>query len=74
MERNFPKCSEKEHDVAAFSVTTCIMVLSVGEPDAAGFSVEMSDSSVIYSQSRVPVEVVKSWPCSTGVAALVYIL
>ena len=37
--------SENEDDVAAFSVTPCIMILSVGEPAAAGFSVEMSDSS-----------------------------
>ena len=37
--------SENEDDVAAFSVTPRIMVLSVGEPAAAGFSVEMSDSS-----------------------------
>ena len=43
------------------------MMLAVGNLVFATFSVEMSDSSDISSRSRVPVEVVKSWPCSTGV-------
>ena len=41
------------------------MVLSVGDLVVATFSVEMSDSSDFSSRSRVPVEVAKSWPCST---------
>ena len=49
----------KRGDVAAFSVTHCIMVLSVGESATAGFSFEMSDSSDISSGARVPIEVVK---------------
>ena len=44
----------------------CIVVLSVGGLVVATFSVEMSESSEFSSQSRVQVEVAKSWPCSTG--------
>ena len=69
LERSFSNVfftlSENEDDIAALSVTPDIMVLSVGKPAAAGFSVEMSDSSDISSHSRVLVEVAKSWPCST---------
>ena len=59
--------SENDEDVAGFSVTPSIMVLSVGDLVVATFSVEMSDSSDISSRSIVPVEVANSWPCSTGV-------
>ena len=38
------------------------MILSVGEPPTARFSDETSDNSEISSQSRVTVEIVKSWP------------
>ena len=62
--------SEKDEDVAYFSVTPAIMVLSVGDLLVAKNSVEMSDSSDIFSRSSVPVEVAKSWPCSTGVDSL----
>ena len=78
--KTFPKVflsrSENEEDVAALSATPCIMVLSVGDPAAAAaaFSVEMSDSSDISSRSRVPLEVAKSWPCSTGIDSLVNFL
>ena len=37
----FSILSENEYEAAALSVTSCIMVLSVSEPAAAGFSVEM---------------------------------
>ena len=56
--------SENEEVVAVFSLTPCIMVLSVDELATNGFSVEMSD---ISSRSRVPVEVEKSCPCFTEV-------
>ena len=62
--KKFPKVflalSENEEDVAGFSVTPCIIVLSVGDLVVATFSVEMSDISDISSRSRVPVEVAKS--------------
>ena len=48
--------SENEEEVAVFSVTPCIMVLPVGDLVVATFSVEISDSSDISSQSRVPVD------------------
>ena len=54
--------SENDADVACFSVTPAIIVLSVGDLLVATISVEMSDSSEISSQSNVPVEVAKSWP------------
>ena len=62
--------SENDEDVASFSVKPTIMVLSAGDLVIATFSVEMSDSSDISSRSKVPVEVAKSWPCSTGVHSL----
>ena len=64
--------SENDEDVPGFSVTPSVMVLSVGDLVVATFSVEISDSSDISSRSRVPVEVAKSWPCSTGVDSLAY--
>ena len=66
--------SENDEDVACFSVTPAIMVLSVGDLLVATISVEMSDSSEISSRSSVPVEVAKSWPCSTGVDSLASLL
>ena len=45
-----------------------------GDLVVATFSVEMSDSSDISSRSRVPVEVTKSWSCSTGVDSLANLL
>ena len=56
----FLTLSENDEDVAGFYVMPTIMVLSVGDLVVATFSVEMSDSSDISSQSRVPVEVAKS--------------
>ena len=50
------------------------MVLSVGDLLVATVSIEMSDSSDISSRSSVPVEVAKSWPCSTGVDSLASLL
>ena len=73
MERSFKVFftrSENEEDIAGFSATPCIIVLSVGDLVVATFSVEMSDSSEISLRSRFPVENAKSWPCSTGVDAL----
>ena len=70
----FSTLSENKEDVAAFPVTRRIMVLSVGEPPTAGFSIEMSDLSDISSRSSVPVEVEKSRPSSTGVDLLVNLL
>ena len=76
--KKFPKVffthSENEYKNAAFSVTPCIMILSVGEPPTAGFLVELSSSSDISSRSKVPVEVAKPWPCSKEVHSLVYLL
>ena len=66
--------SENDEDVAGFSVTLCTVVLSVDDLVVAKFSVEMSDTSDISSRSRVPVEVAKSWPCSTGVDSLANLL
>ena len=51
-------------------VSRNVTVLSLGDLVVAKFSVEMSDSSDISSWSRVPVEVAKPWPCSTGVDSL----
>ena len=62
--------SENVEEVAGFSVTPCILVLSVGDLVVATFSVEMSDSYDISSRSSVPVEVSKSGHCSTGVDSL----
>ena len=42
--------------------------------DFVGFTVEMFGCSDIYSQSRVPVEVAQSRPCSTGLGSLVNLL
>ena len=50
------------------------MILTVGEPPTARFSIEMSSSSDISSRSRVPVEVAKPWPCSMEVYSLVHLL
>ena len=76
--KKFPKVfftlSENDEDVADFSVTPSIMVLSVGDLVVATFSVEMSGSSDISSRSKVPVEVVLFWPCSTGVDSLANLL
>ena len=62
--KKFPKVFftlfENEEDVARFSVTPCIIVLSVGDLVVATFTIEMSDSSYISSRSRVLVEVAKS--------------
>ena len=66
--------SENEEDVAGLSVTPCIMVLSMGDIVVAIFSVEMWDHSDISSPSRFPVDVAKSWPCSTGVDSLANLL
>ena len=71
MPRVFLTRFEKEEDVAAFSFTQCIKVLSVGEPHTADFSAEVSENSDISSRSRIPVEVGKSWPYSTEVFSLV---
>ena len=38
----FLTLSGNEEDVTTFSVIPCIMVVSVGEPAAAGFTVETS--------------------------------
>ena len=70
----FSTRSENKEDVAAFPVTRRIMVLSVGEPPTAGFSIEMSDLSDDSSRSSVLVEVAKSRPSSTGVDLLVNLL
>ena len=60
-EKTFPKVfltsSQNEEEVTDFSDTPIAMVMSVGEPPTAGFSIERSDSSEIYSRSRVPLEV-----------------
>ena len=66
--------SENEEDVTNFSVTPCVMVLLADDPAPAAFSFERLDTSDISSQSREPVEVAKSWPCSTGVNLLVNLL
>ena len=66
--------SENKEDFAVFSVTTGIMVLSVGDLVVATFSAEMLDSSDVSSRSRVPVKVAKYWPCSTGVGSLANLL
>ena len=70
----FPKVflllSENDEDVVCFSVPPAIMVVCVGDLLVATISVEISDSSDISSRSNVPVEVAKSWPCSTGVDSL----
>ena len=66
--------SENDEDVVCFSVPPAIIVLSVGDLLAPTFSVEMSDSSDTSSRSNVPVEVAKSWPCSTGVDSLASLL
>ena len=66
--------SENDEGVAGFSLTPTLMMLSVGDLVVATFSVEMSESSDISSRSRVPVEVAKSWPCSTGVDSLANLL
>ena len=50
-----------------FFTLSSLIVLSLGDLVVVTFSVEMSDSSDISSRSRVPAEVAKSWPCSTGV-------
>ena len=74
----FPKVffilSENDEDVVCFPVPPAIIVLSVGDLLVAAISVEMSDSSDISSRSSVPVEVAKSWPCSTGVNSLASLL
>ena len=76
--KKFPKVfftrSENEEDVTGFSVTPCIIMLSVVDLVVPTFSVEMSDSSDISFQSRVPVEVAKSWLRSTGVDSLANLL
>ena len=68
----FPKVffilSENDEDVVCFSVTPAIMVLSVGDLLVATISVEMSDSR------DVPVQMAKSWPCSSGVYSLASLL
>ena len=57
----FPKVfftlSEIDEDIACFSITPAIMVLSVGDLLVATISVEMLDSSDISSRSNVSVEV-----------------
>ena len=74
----FPKVflilSENDDDVVCFSVPPAIIVLYVGDLLVAAISVEMSDSSDISARSNVPVEVAKSWPCSTGVDSLASLL
>ena len=70
----FFSLSENDEDVAGCSVTPSIVVLSVGDLVVAIFSVEMSDSSDISSRSQVPVEELKSWPCTIGVDLLVNLL
>ena len=74
----FPKVflilSENDNDVVCFSVPPAIIVLSVGDLLVAAISVEITDSSDISSRSNVPVEVAKSWPCSTGVDSLASLL
>ena len=77
MEKSFPNFSSlflKTMRTLPISVTLTIMVLSVGDHVVATFSVEMSDSSYIFSRSSVPVEVAKSWPCSTGVDSIASLL
>ena len=64
----FFSLSENEEDVAGFSVTSCIIALSVGDLVVATFSVHLF--SDISSRSKVPVEVAKSWLCSTGVDSI----
>ena len=63
----FPKVflilSENDEDVVCFSVPPAIMVFSVGDLLVA-----------TISRSNVPVEVAKSWPCSTGVDSLASLL
>ena len=49
--------SENEEDVAAFSINSCIMVLSAGEPPNVWFSIERLDSSKISFLLRVQVEI-----------------
>ena len=68
--KKFFTLSENDADVACFSVTPAIIVLTLGDRLVATTSVEMSDSSDISSRSNVPVDVAKSWPCSTGVDSL----
>ena len=69
--RVFYLCSENEEDVATFPDIPWIMVWSEGEPSTARLSIEVSDSSDLFSRSRVSVEEAKSCPCSTGVDLLV---
>ena len=49
--------SENKEDVAAFSINSCIMVLSAGEPPSVWFSIERLDSSKISFLLRVQVEI-----------------
>ena len=70
----FLTLSENDEDDACFSVTPAIMALSVGDLLVVTIAVEMSDSSDISSRSSVPVEVAKSWHCSTGVDSLASLL
>ena len=48
--------------------------ISVSKPPTSGFSIQMSDTIGICFQSIVPVDVAKSWSCTTRVASLVNLI